>query len=133
MPNDQDILKQEIIQAGETNAAFQVETIFDGELPCLLVYSEPPHVEYMYSLVSRIESVLREKGFRPQRLPDETSGPAGEQIIEKLLDNCILGIVITDGFRPEIPYNFGLLKGRKKPTILLQSKTPRSMSKHIIT
>ena len=66
---------------------------------------------------------MKNSGFYPQRLGDEiksTEDYLGK--LEELIENAVLGIVILDAFRPNVLFEFGFLKGKKKPIILLQSK-----------
>ena len=112
-------------QAEDKGAETKVSSTLgiEGELPCLIVYSEREHVDYIYPMLSLIENVLRDKGFKPLRLGDEIR--SGEDYLEKLeilIEDCILGVVIFDGFRANVLFEFGFLKGRNKPTILLQSR-----------
>ncbi|HHT9113381.1 MAG TPA: hypothetical protein ACFYD0_08670 [Candidatus Wunengus sp. YC65] len=93
-----------------------------GELPCVLVYSEKKHADYIYVLLSQIESVLKNNGFNPQRLGDEIRSTEDYlKKLEELIENSVLGIVVLDAFRPNVLFEFGFLKGKKKPLILLQS------------
>ena len=106
----------------QTKAAFSTLGT-EGEFPCLIVYSEKKHVGYIYPTLSQIENVLRDKRFKPLRLGDEIrSGEDYLNKLEKLIEDCVLGIVIFDGFRANVLFEYGFLKGRNKPTILLQSK-----------
>jgi len=97
---------------------------FQKELSCFIVYSSDPHVRYIDPLLEdRIETVLRESKFSPQRLSDEIR--SGEDYLKKLVevvDDCVLGVVILDGFRPNVLFEFGYLLGKGKPVIILQSK-----------
>ncbi|MBI2447698.1 MAG: hypothetical protein HYV48_04110, partial [Candidatus Omnitrophica bacterium] len=94
-----------------------------GELPCVLVYSEKQHADYIYVLLSQIESVLKNNGFNPQRLGDEIRSTEDYlKKLEELIENSVLGIVVLDAFRPNVLFEFGFLKGKKKPIILLQTK-----------
>ena len=36
--------------------------------------------------------------------------------------DCVLGIVILDGFRPNVLFEFGVLMGLEKPVVLLKDK-----------
>ena len=36
--------------------------------------------------------------------------------------NCVLGVVILDGFRPNVLFEFGILIGLEKPVVLLKDK-----------
>ncbi|HEX3048028.1 MAG TPA: tetratricopeptide repeat protein, partial [Bacillota bacterium] len=122
MPSDQDLFQQTAGTIAEDNCTLQVEPIFDGELPCVLVYSEQPGAGYLYPLISQLESVLREKGFRPYRASSAKKQGDHPKPLEKTLVDSILGVVILDGFKPNTIYQLGQLIGRKKPAILLHSE-----------
>lgn len=93
-----------------------------GELPCLVVYSDRRHVNYVNIFINGINQVLRNRGFRAELLSGEAR--SGDDYLMKLLaliDDSVLGIVILDGFRPNVIFELGLLIGRKKPVIILRS------------
>ena len=93
-----------------------------GEAECLVVYSDQTHVEYVYSLLFQLEKVLKDKGFDAKRHGEEIrSSDDYLETLEKLVDNCVLGLIILDGFRPNILFEFGYLKAKTKPIIILQS------------
>src|SRR5262249_50403588 len=94
-----------------------------GEIPCIIVYADRRHVDYIFNMVNPIQGFLKQKGFKvillsEDTLPDEHFGKTVEEIIE----NCELGIVIFDGLRPNVIYEYGLLRGNHKPVIPLQDK-----------
>ncbi|MCL6589306.1 MAG: tetratricopeptide repeat protein [Firmicutes bacterium] len=122
MLSDQDLFQQTAVTIAESNSELRVEPIFDGELPCVLVYSEQPGAGYLYPLISQLESVLREKGFRPGRAGSAKKPGADPYSLKKALAGCILGVVILDGLKPNTIYQLGQLIGRKKPVILLHSE-----------
>jgi len=37
--------------------------------------------------------------------------------LEKLIEDCVLGIILLDGLRPNILFEFGFLKGKKNPSL----------------
>ena len=95
----------------------------EGELPCLLVFSDVKHVDYINMLLSLLEAELRGNGFKPQRLGDEIR--TGQDYLAKfhgMAEDCVLGVVILDGLRPNVPFEMGYLLGAGKPVIILQSK-----------
>ena len=106
-----------------SEAALQSEIVLGGELGCLLVYSDRRHVGYINALLSQLESVLRRRGFKAQRLGEEIR--SAEDYLDKLTDlirQSVLGLVVLDGFRPNVLFEFGFLLGKGKPTILLMCK-----------
>ena len=96
---------------------------FQRELLCFIAYSSGRHVRYIDPLLEdRIESVLRERNFSPKRLGGEIrSGEDYLNKLEEVIDDCVLGVVILDGFRPNVLFEFGFLLGKGKPVIILQS------------
>ena len=125
MSNKKEEINKENVKIEETQITPKSEIGVEvkGELPCVLVYSEKKHVDYIYALLSQIESVLRDKGFNAQRLGDEIRSTEDYlNKLEELIENCVLGIVILDAFRPNVLFEFGFLKGKGKPIILLQTK-----------
>jgi tetratricopeptide (TPR) repeat protein len=94
-----------------------------GEANCLIVYSDKSHVEYIYALLNQLEAKLEQRGFNPKRLGDEIrSSEDYLDTLETMVDNCSLGLIILDGFRPNILFEFGYLKAKRKPIIILQSE-----------
>jgi nucleoside 2-deoxyribosyltransferase len=99
------------------------ENIITGELSCIIIFSDEIHVEHINTVLYFTESILKIEHFRPQRLGDEIR--SSEDYLEKLenmIEKCVLGVVILDGFRPNVLFEFGFLIGKKKPIIILQSK-----------
>ncbi|RMF32215.1 MAG: hypothetical protein D6752_00625 [Candidatus Nitrosothermus koennekii] len=91
-----------------------------GAFPCIIVYSSDKHVPYINPVLDDIEQLLKSKGFEPILLGDEVrSGDDYFSKLEELIDKSVLGIVILDGFRPNVLFEFGYLKGKGKPTIIL--------------
>lgn len=94
-----------------------------GKIPCVLVYPDSKHVEYIYQITNYIEEVLRDLGFSIKKLsdvtkPDDHFGKTFEEIAEE----CVLGIVILDGFRPNVLFEYGYLKGKGKVVLPVQQK-----------
>ena len=74
-------------------------------------------------LEDRIENVLKERNFYPKKLSDEIrSSKDYLDRLDALIDECVLGIVILDGFRPNVLFEFGYLMGKGKPVIILKSQ-----------
>ncbi len=93
-----------------------------GAFPCIIVYSSIKHVEYINPILNDIEDVLKAKQLEPILLGDKVrSGDDYFTKLEELIDKSVLGIVILDGFRPNVLFEFGYLKGKGKPTIILKS------------
>jgi hypothetical protein len=95
----------------------------EGELSSLIVYSEKQHVNYVYTILDSIETHLENIGYKVNRLGDQIrSGQNYLNKLEQLIDNCVLGIIILDGLRPNVLFEFGFLIGKQKPVIILQSR-----------
>ena len=95
----------------------------EGELPYLIVYSDQRHIYYINHILSQLEQSLTENEFKPQRQSNEIW--SGEDYLNNIIEltaKCVLAIVILDGFRPNVLFEFGLLKGKMKPVIILKSK-----------
>ena len=95
----------------------------EGQIPCVLVYSDKKHVSYIFNLINYIEELLPELGFRVFKLSSDS--PADTHLgeyFEKLIDECIVGLVILDGFRPNILFEYGLLRGKEKIVVPIQDK-----------
>ena len=134
MPAVQQEAEGRLVASTAAEAALEAGIVTEGELGCLLVFSDRRHVHYIYALLSQLESVLRNRGFRPQRLGEEIR--SGEDYLEKLtglVEESVLGVVILDGFRPNVLFEFGFLLGRKKPTIILMCKDARVSVKTLYT
>lgn len=92
-------------------------------LPCLIVYSDKSHVDYIFSsLINYIIPILKEKNFEPILLADKIkSGDDYFLKVSELTNDCVLGIILLDGFRPNVLFEFGMLKGKNKPVIIFQT------------
>lgn len=93
------------------------------ELKCFLVYSSDTHFEDINIVLSQIEKVLIEQNFSPIKLGEDIRN--GEYYLPKLKEiirECVLGVIILNGFRPNVVFEFGYLLGNEKPIIALQTK-----------
>jgi tetratricopeptide (TPR) repeat protein len=110
------------MQVGAAKSLLKRNSSIQGEAICLVIYSDKAHVEYIYALLDQIDLVLEKNGFNPKRLGDEIR--SSEDYLEKLetiVNNCSLGLIILDGFRPNVLFEFGYLKAKNKPIIILKS------------
>lgn len=108
---------------GKDEAKTKSENIIEGELSCIIIFSDEKHVEYINTVLSYMESILKTEHFRPQRLGDEIRSTEDYlETLENMVEKCVLGVIILDGFRPNVLFEFGFLKGKEKPIIILQSK-----------
>lgn len=111
------------MQTRPAGSKFKVTKGSQNEAVCLMVYSEKTHVEYIYPLLSQLEDILEEKGFKPKRLGDEIRNSEDYlETLESMVEDCSLALIVLDGFRPNVLFEFGYLKGKKKPIIVLQSR-----------
>jgi tetratricopeptide (TPR) repeat protein len=109
----------DVDSAGEKKTTLSVE----GEIPCFIVFSDRKHVDYIYNIVNCVRACLSKRGFKAELLSAETVPDEhfGERF-EKLADECVLGVVILDGFRPNILFEYGFLRGKGRVVIPLQDK-----------
>jgi nucleoside 2-deoxyribosyltransferase len=70
-----------------------------------------------------VQEYLQKNGFRTVLLKDEARNLSiySEEFL-RAAKSCVLGIVILDGFRPNVLFEFGVLTGLEKPIILLKDK-----------
>jgi nucleoside 2-deoxyribosyltransferase len=109
----------ERIQTTEPSTKFSPK----GEKPCILVYSSSVHVRYIDRIKNDIEKSLENKGFRIVYLKDEARDlHIYSDEFMKVAKDCVLGVVILDGFRPNVLFEFGVLMGLEKPIVLLKDK-----------
>jgi len=107
------------------SAEIPLESIKESQCEpvCLIIFSEKVHVKYIYPLLSYLEIVLKEQGICPKRLGEQIrSSEDYLKTLENLVDNCSLALIILDGFRPNVLFEFGYIKAKRKPIIILQSK-----------
>jgi len=99
------------------------ESRYQGQIPCVLVYPDRKHVEYVNQIVNCLEEILPTLGFKISKLCDKTPPDKhfGENF-EKLAEDCIFGIIILDGFRPNVLFEYGFLRGKEKVILPLQDK-----------
>jgi hypothetical protein len=86
---------------------------------CFVVFSS--HENHIEIVIDCIESVFRKtKLFEVRRLDKHLkSDDSQHDELRKLLETCCFGVVILDGFRPNVLFEYGILKGLKKPCIVL--------------
>jgi nucleoside 2-deoxyribosyltransferase len=111
--------KMERFQSSGPSATLSSE----GELPCILVYSSYAHVKHLKYILDIVREYLENNGFRIVLLKDVASDLSiySEEFLRAAKD-CVLGVVILDGFRPNVLFEFGVLIGLEKPVILLKDK-----------
>jgi nucleoside 2-deoxyribosyltransferase len=71
-------------------------------------------------LIECIEIVLTPH-FKVNRTPSALeSGASQRDQITRLIQDCAFGIVILDGLRPNVVFEYGILHGLKKPVIFFK-------------
>ena len=92
-------------------------------MPCILVYSSYAHVNHIKFILDLVKEYLVNNGFRIVLLNDVAKDLSlySEEFL-RAARNCVLGIVILDGFRPNVLFEFGVLIGLEKPVVLLRDK-----------
>jgi hypothetical protein len=85
---------------------------------CFIVFSSrEKHVEV---LIDWIEAVFADSEYQLVRLDEQLkSGDSQYQELTDQLASCSFAIVVLDGFRPNVLFEYGILKGLKKPCIVL--------------
>ena len=97
-----------------------------GDKLCMIVYSDPKHVPYINKLLSKTELMLSEFGFIPKRLGEEIlSGEDYLITVSDLISRCDIAVIILDGFRPNVIFEFGILKAHNKAIIIIKSKNAK--------
>lgn len=105
----------------------------EGEISCFLVYSDRKHVEYINNILNPIREFLDQNGFKVRLLSEVTPGEEHYgQVFEDIVEQCALGVIILDGFRPNVIYEYGYLRGKNKPIIAIQDKNACIAIKSII-
>ena len=91
-------------------------------LNCIIVYSSKEHVNLIEHILNIVQECVISEGYKPILLRDEIK--TSEDYLEKIIDlinNSALGIVILDGFRPNVIFEFGNLAGLEKCLIIMMS------------
>ena len=87
---------------------------------CVVVHPDENYVPYIQHIISNIGEVM-DHYFEVKTLPDDVKPQESNfQTILKLLKDCVLGIVILDGLRPNVVLEYGILLGLGKPIIVLK-------------
>lgn len=89
---------------------------------CFVVFSS--HEDHIEIVIDCIESVFDQAGIYDVRRLDKhlKSGDSQYGELRELLETCCFGVVILDGFRPNVLFEYGILKGLQKPCIVLVEK-----------
>jgi hypothetical protein len=63
------------------------------------------------------------KHFKVELTPSALeSGASQRDQVTALIEGCAFGVVILDGLRPNVVFEYGILHGRNKPVILLKEE-----------
>ncbi len=92
-------------------------------LNCFIIYSDKRHCEYIENILYHVKSCLIKKGYEPILLRTVIESEEDYyESINKIVNNAVLGFVILDGFRSNVLFEFGVLRGLEKCIIVLQEK-----------
>ena len=102
------------------------ENFFSSELSsdkknCFIVFSDKTHVDYILLVLYFIKGCLGKENVHPVSLGEAIR--SSEDYLDKaktLIENCDFGIVIFDGFRPNVVLEMGILIGQDKEVIYIQ-------------
>jgi len=84
---------------------------------CFVSYSSwEPQAQLVLACLHFLFKDRFEIHYTPSAL--ESGGSQLSQIT-KLIRQCSFGVVILDGFRPNVIFEYGMLRGRDKPVILI--------------
>lgn len=88
---------------------------------CFVVFSSrEKHVEIVIDCVETVFQEAKAKRFEVLRLDQHLkSGDSQYAELTDLLSTCCFAVVILDGFRPNVLFEYGILKGLGKPCIVL--------------
>lgn len=99
------------------NIEYQKETSIKT---CFVVFSS--HEKHTEVVIDCIETVF-EENYHVKRLDKHLkSGDSQLKEIEDNISSCCFAVVILDGLRPNVLFEYGILKGLKKPCIVLLAK-----------
>jgi len=101
-------------------------------LNCLIVYSSQHHVSYINHILNLLEECLVNEGYHPIFLRDEIrSGQDYLEQIKNLVNDSVLGVVILDGFRPNVILEFGMLLSLDKCILVLKNNEAKISVKNL--
>ena len=116
--NTQNNTEQDMVTEMKSTSALSSE----GEIPCVVVYSDEKHVDYIHTILNSVKRLLTAK-FKTKSLSEEIKplDQYGKSFMQ-LAEECALGIVILDGLRPNVLLELGILIGKNKPIVILQDE-----------
>ena len=90
---------------------------------CVIIYPDEEYVSYIEHIILTINDEMKNYNIEVETLSDTVKPQQSNfQKILELLKDCILGIVILDGLRPNVVLEYGILLGLGKPIIVLKDK-----------
>jgi hypothetical protein len=94
--------------------------IMRNQIKCFIVFSSENHVDYINNVLNRIKELLIDNKIEPMTLVDKVrSTDTYFDELKDLIKKSHMGIVIADGLRPNVLFEYGFLEGLNKPVILL--------------
>src|ERR1700757_3428614 len=87
---------------------------------CFICYStREPHVGVLIDCIKLVLGKHYEVKLTPSAME---SGASQRDQITELIEGCSFGIVILDGLRPNVVFEYGILHGKKKPVLLFKEE-----------
>ena len=91
------------------------------EKTCVLIHAEKKYVPYIENIIDNIKKVMEEYNIDVKILSGTVKPQNSNfQTILKMLKNCVFGIVILDGLRPNVVLEYGILLSLEKPIIVFK-------------
>ncbi len=89
---------------------------------CFVVFSsKEEHIEIVLDCVERV--IKEKENYEVKRLDDSLKSEDSQyKELTDLLNECSFAVVILDGLRPNVVFEYGILKGLGKPCIVLLEK-----------
>jgi len=101
-------------------------------LNCLIVNSSQRYVSYINHILNLLEECLVNEGYHPIFLKDEIKpGQDYLEQIKSLINDSVLGVVILDGFRPNVILEFGMLLSLDKCILVLKGNKAKISVKNL--
>ncbi|NKQ38425.1 MAG: tetratricopeptide repeat protein, partial [Methanosarcinales archaeon] len=93
---------------------------------CVIVYSSDTYVSYINNVISKIQDIMGVYNIDAKILPEVVKPQKSNfDTILQMVKDCVLGIVILDGLRPNVMMEYGMLLGLEKPIIVLKDKNAK--------
>ena len=110
------------MENGKLVADILVDMKYQGEQSprsCFVVFSS--REEHVEIVIDCLESIFQKSDqFQIVRLDQHLkSGDSQYAELTELLASCCFAVIVLDGFRPNVLFEYGILKGLRKPCIVL--------------